>query len=155
MQTVDNAKIDTYNKAISYYQKEASNYLEKIPAELREAAKNGAIAITELIGDNSSEIADYIQQYRDLDNSIAEATEQVSSLRQEVIKLEKEKFDNIVNAFDSIGNIISSNKSIIESQITYLETSGERIGKGYYSSLKEQSNLNDKVLSLYKLPKDI
>lgn len=141
MQTVDNAKIDTYNKAISYYQKEASNYLEKIPAELREAAKNGAIAITEFIGDNSSEIADYIQQYRDLDNSIAEATEQVSSLRQEVIKLEKEKFDNIVNAFDSIGNIISSNKSIIESQITYLETSGERIGKGYYESLKDQSNL--------------
>ena len=148
MQTVDNAKIDTYNKAISYYQKEASNYLEKIPAELREAAKNGAIAITELIGDNSSEIADYIQQYRDLDNSIAEATEQVSSLRQEVIKLEKEKFDNIVNAFDSIGNIISSNKSIIESQITYLETSGERIGKGYYSSLKEQSNLQ--LEQLYK-----
>ena len=141
MQTVDNAKIDTYNKAISYYQKEASNYLEKIPAELREAAKNGAIAITEFIGDNSSEIVDYIQQYRDLDNSIAEATEQVSSLRQEVIKLEKEKFDNIVNAFDSIGNIISSNKSIIESQITYLETSGERIGKGYYESLKDQSNL--------------
>lgn len=141
MQTVDNAKIDTYNKAISYYQKEASSYLEKIPAELREAAKNGAIAITEFIGDNSSEIADYIQQYRDLDNSIAEATEQVSSLRQEIIKLEKEKFDNIVNAFDSIGNIISSNKSIIESQITYLETSGERIGKGYYSSLKDQSNL--------------
>lgn len=141
MQTVDNAKIDTYNKAISYYQKEASNYLEKIPAELREAAKNGAIAITEFIGDNSSEIADYIQQYRDLDNSIAEATEQVSSLRQEVIKLEKEKFDNIVNAFDSIGNIISSNKSIIESQITYLETSGERIGKGYYTSLKDQSKL--------------
>lgn len=148
MQTVDNAKIDTYNKAISYYQKEASNYLEKIPAELREAAKNGAIAITEFIGDNSSEIADYIQQYRDLDNSIAEATEQVSSLRQEVIKLEKEKFDNIVNAFDSIGNIISSNKSIIESQITYLETSGERIGKGYYSSLKEQSNLQ--LEQLYK-----
>lgn len=141
MQTVDNAKIDTYNKAISYYQKEASAYLEKIPAELREAAKNGAIAITEFIGDNSSEIVDYIQQYRDLDNSIAEATEQVSSLRQEVIKLEKEKFDNIVNAFDSIGNIISSNKSIIESQITYLETSGERIGKGYYESLKDQSNL--------------
>lgn len=141
MQTVDNAKIDTYNKAISYYQKEASSYLEKIPAELREAAKNGAIAITEFIGDNSSEIVDYIQQYRDLDNSIAEATEQVSSLRQEVIKLEKEKFDNIVNAFDSIGNIISSNKSIIESQITYLETSGERIGKGYYESLKDQSNL--------------
>lgn len=141
MQTVDNAKIDTYNKAISYYQKEANNYLEKIPAELREAAKNGAIAITEFIGDNSSEIADYIQQYRDLDNSIAEATEQVSSLRQEVIKLEKEKFDNIVNAFDSIGNIISSNKSIIESQITYLETSGERIGKGYYTSLKDQSKL--------------
>lgn len=141
MQTVDNAKIDTYNKAISYYQKEASNYLEKIPAELREAAKNGAIAITEFIGDNSSEIADYIQQYRDLDNSIAEATEQVSSLRQEVIKLEKEKFDNIMNAFDSIGNIISSNKSIIESQITYLETSGERIGKGYYTSLKDQSKL--------------
>lgn len=148
MQTVDNAKIDTYNKAISYYQKEASNYLEKIPTELREAAKNGAIAITEFIGDNSSEIADYIQQYRDLDNSIAEATEQVSSLRQEVIKLEKEKFDNIVNAFDSIGNIISSNKSIIESQITYLETSGERIGKGYYSSLKEQSNLQ--LEQLYK-----
>lgn len=148
MQTVDNAKIDTYNKAISYYQKEASNYLEKIPAELREGAKNGAIAITEFIGDNSSEIADYIQQYRDLDNSIAEATEQVSSLRQEVIKLEKEKFDNIVNAFDSIGNIISSNKSIIESQITYLETSGERIGKGYYSSLKEQSNLQ--LEQLYK-----
>lgn len=148
MQTVDNAKIDTYNKAISYYQKEASNYLEKIPAELREAAKNGAIAITEFIGDNSSEIADYIQQYRDLDNSIAEATEQVSSLRQEVIKLEKEKFDNIVNAFNSIGNIISSNKSIIESQITYLETSGERIGKGYYSSLKEQSNLQ--LEQLYK-----
>lgn len=148
MQTVDNAKINTYNKAISYYQKEASNYLEKIPAELREAAKNGAIAITEFIGDNSSEIADYIQQYRDLDNSIAEATEQVSSLRQEVIKLEKEKFDNIVNAFDSIGNIISSNKSIIESQITYLETSGERIGKGYYSSLKEQSNLQ--LEQLYK-----
>lgn len=141
MQTVDNAKIDTYNKAISYYQKEANTYLEKIPAELREAAKNGAIAITEFIGDNSSEIVDYIQQYRDLDNSIAEATEQVSSLRQEVIKLEKEKFDNIVNAFDSIGNIISSNKSIIESQITYLETSGERIGKGYYESLKDQSNL--------------
>ena len=141
MQTVDNAKIDTYDKAISYYQKEASAYLEKIPAELREAAKNGAIAITEFIGDNSSEIVDYIQQYRDLDNSIAEATEQVSSLRQEVIKLEKEKFDNIVNAFDSIGNIISSNKSIIESQITYLETSGERIGKGYYESLKDQSNL--------------
>lgn len=148
MQTVDNAKIDTYNKAISYYQKEASSYLEKIPAELREAAKNGAIAITEFIGDNSSEIADYIQQYRDLDNSIAEATEQVSSLRQEIIKLEKEKFDNIVNAFDSIGNIISSNKSIIESQITYLETSGERIGKGYYSSLKEQSNLQ--LEQLYK-----
>lgn len=148
MQTVDNAKIDTYNKAISYYQKEASNYLEKIPAELREAAKNGAIAITEFIGDNSSEIADYIQQYRDLDNSIAEATEQVSSLRQEVIKLEKEKFDNIVNTFNSIGNIISSNKSIIESQITYLETSGERIGKGYYSSLKEQSNLQ--LEQLYK-----
>lgn len=141
MQMVDNAKIDTYNKAISYYQKEANTYLEKIPAELREAAKNGAIAITEFIGDNSSEIVDYIQQYRDLDNSIAEATEQVSSLRQEVIKLEKEKFDNIVNAFDSIGNIISSNKSIIESQITYLETSGERIGKGYYESLKDQSNL--------------
>lgn len=141
MQMVDNAKIDTYNKAISYYQKEANTYLEKIPAELREAAKNGAIAITEFIGDNSSEIVDYIQQYRDLDNSIAEATEQVSSLRQEVIKLEKEKFDNIVNAFDSIGNIISSNKSIIESQITYLETSGERIGKGYYESLKDQSDL--------------
>lgn len=140
-QLVDKAKIDTYNKAINYYQKEASKYLEKIPANLREAAQNGAIAITEFIGDSSSEIVDYIEQYRNLDDSIANATEQVAQLRQEIISLEKEKFDNIVNAFDSIGNIINSNKSIIESQITYLETSGERIGKGYYTSLRDQSKL--------------
>lgn len=135
------AKIDTYNKAINYYQKEASKYLEKIPANLREAAQNGAIAITEFIGDSSSEIVDYIEQYRNLDDSFANATEQVAQLRQEIISLEKEKFDNIVNAFDSIGNIVNSNKSINESQITYLETSGERIGKGYYTSLRDQSKL--------------
>lgn len=141
MERINSTKADTLAQTVKYYTQKANEYLQEIPESLRAAAKNGAIAVSEFAGDENVAVAEAIQNFRDMQGSIADATTRLSELRQELIELEKTKFDNLVNAFGDLTSIITNNTSVIQAQISYLEDAGERVGSGYYTALIEQSRL--------------
>lgn len=141
MERINSTKADTLAQTVKYYTQKANEYLQEIPESLRDAAKNGAIAVSEFAGDENVAVAEAIQNFRDMQGSIADATNRLSELRQELIELEKTKFDNLVNAFGDLTSIITNNTSVIQAQISYLEDAGERVGSGYYNALIEQSRL--------------
>lgn len=146
-------RADTYLKAAALYNEKATDLLSNVPSEYQAMAKNGAIAVKDFIGENETEIADAIEEYRtwakkadDSENGYLESIAEISAKRLEQLQDIADDFENIVGLTEQHANLI-------QAEMDLLDEAGERLSENFYNELMKDSkkqieDLNNKRASL-------
>ena len=114
------------------YYAHAKTLLGKIPAQFRDAAKNGSIAITEFAGKTSEEAYNAIQEYREWTQKGADATQQAEEVITEIRSLAVQAFDNIAAQYDGENSITEAKNAKLEAAMNRAEERGRPISEAYY-----------------------
>lgn len=146
-------KASTYFDAAEYYNKKATELLEKVPAEYREKAKNGAIDVKDFVSDSEEKIAEAIENYRDMadkaDNAETSYLESIAEISTKRI----EQLNDIAGDFENIIGLIDANSTLIQSNMDLVEAQGNRLSASYYNQLidntyKKINDLNNEKANL-------
>ena len=130
------------------YYSHAKTLLNKIPAQFREAAQDGSIAITEFAGEANEEAYNAIQEYRDWVQKGADATQQAEETLTQIAALARQKFDNTEDRWDLKVETRDNKNAKIEAAIDLAEAKGEPVSGSYYEKLID--NTDDKKDRLVK-----
>lgn len=149
--------------AADAYYSHAQDLLAKVPADLREAAKNGQIAIELFTKDAGEEAINAIQEYREWVQKGDEATQQAEETIAEIRSLAKQAFDNIATDYENQRSLRDNRTDQLESynalseakygsESTAIYEALIKNNKGNIALLKEQrnamqANLNAQVRS--------
>lgn len=130
------------NKYYSY----ASKLLEKVPAEYRNAAQNGAIAIEEFVGEVDEKTLEAIQEYREWVQKGDGLTQQAEETLTEIVSLAKQAFDNIVADYDNKISIGDSKIDQLDAHNAYVETDLGSESAAIYQAMIKENNKNIAIL---------
>lgn len=134
------------------YKQKAEEALSVIPDELAQKVKDGAVSLTEFIGEGNKDLVQAIKNYQSWADKVQTCSEKLVELKVTLRKLELQKFNNVVESYTNQFNIIQSNGiDLINAQIKLLESAGEFIGEGFYET---QRNLAGKQLELLQKQKE-
>lgn len=139
-------KVKELNDGIKLYTDYSAKLLAKIPDQYKEMAKNGAVAITDFVGEANQEVVEAINNYRewaskvkDLNQQLEETKKQISETRVQIQEMVKTEYTN------EIGLTTVKNDQI-QSAIDLLEEQGERASDVFYKAMTENSNTQLKKL---------
>ena len=139
-------KVKELNEGIKLYTDYSAKLLAKIPDQYKEMAKNGAVAITDFVGEANQEVVEAINNYRewankvkDLNQQLEETKKQISETRVQIQEMVKTEYTN------EIGLTTVKNDQI-QSAIELLEEQGERASDVFYKAMTENSNTQLKKL---------
>ena len=139
-------KVKELNEGIKLYTDYSAKLLAKIPDQYKEMAKNGAVAITDFVGEANQEVVEAINNYRewaskvkDLNQQLEETKKQISETRVQIQEMVKTEYTN------EIGLTTVKNDQI-QSVIDLLEEQGERASDVFYKAMTENSNTQLKKL---------
>ena len=139
-------KVNNYTSALTMYTNKANEALSKLPADIAEKLKNGAVSIGEYIDDEDGNISEAISNYQKWADKINECQVEVAKLREELEKLELLKFENVAKDFEDKFDIRENSKNTLDAYVKYYEESGELVGRELYETQKEQSEKQLKLL---------
>lgn len=108
---------------------------DKIPAQFRDAARDGTIAITEFAGEAGEEVMNAIQEYRELAQKGADLTQQAEETLTQTRDLARQRFDNASDAGDRKIGYIESKNAKVEASIDFAEERGIPVSSDYYDKL--------------------
>lgn len=129
---VNKSKIDNLVAGIAEYDEYAAKLLEKVPEQYREAAQNGAIAITAFTDEADQATIEAINNYRDIAQKGADLKQQLEEIQTEIRDLAIQKFDNAYEAGSVRATVEDSQTEKIQNQIDLLEEMGEIASSVYY-----------------------
>ena len=132
---VNNSKLANLQGGLQEYTNYAAKLLGKIPAQYREAAQDGAIAITEFAGEADEATVEAINNYREWAQKVADLTQQIEELETEIADLAKQKFDNVTNQFENEISLIEAANDKLDAQISLMEDRGYIAAKEYYEAM--------------------
>lgn len=133
---------DIYANAMAgaeYYQTYANKYLAGMSDELVEAAKNGAIAITEFTKEQDEATVEAIQNYRDFTQKAADLTQKATETIAQVRDLAIQKIDNIQEYGSAKTDIEDAQTEKLQNRVDLDETRGLITSPAYYTAMMENS----------------
>lgn len=136
---INEEKFNNYTDALSMYTQKANEAFSKIPADIASRVKDGAVALTDFIGDGNKDVAEAIKEYESWADKVADCKQELAELQKEIRKLELEKFNNIMDDFENQFNLRGDSKDLISKQIDLLKETGELIGESFYTAQIDQS----------------
>lgn len=128
------------------YYEYASKLLEKVPAEYRQAAQDGSIAIEEFAGEADEKTLEAIKDFREWIQKGDDAVQQAEEVITEISSLAKQAVDNIATDF---GNKNSIRDNIIDQLDAYNALSETKYGSEsdkIYQAIIKETNDNIKTL---------
>lgn len=128
------------------YYSYASKLLSKIPAEYREAAKDGTIAIETFVGETDEKTLEAIQEYREWVQKGADATQQAEETLTEISSLAKQAIDNIADSYDNKISFRDNKIDQYEAYNSLLETDKGFESEKVYKEMIKENNKNIKNL---------
>ena len=134
--SINKEKIENYTDALAMYTGEANKILSAIPSDIAEKVKNGAVSLTDFVGDGNEAVVEAIGDYKAWADKISDCNQQLTLLKQTIAQLELDKFNNIAQDFDDQNDLRDSAISNIDKQIALLEEMGELVGASYYEAQK-------------------
>ncbi len=134
--SINKEKVRNYTDALAMYTDEAEKILATIPSGIAEKVKNGAVSLTDFVGDGNEAVADAIGEYEKWADKVADCNQQLTNLKKTIAQLELEKFNNIAQDFDDRYDLRDSAITNIDKQISLLEEMGELVGASYYEAQK-------------------
>lgn len=129
-----------------YYEEYAQKYLAGMNSTLVEAAKNGAIAITEFTKEQDEATVKAIQNYRDYAQKAADLHQQAEEIITEIADLAKQAFDNIANEFDNKISLNDSKLGRFESENSLLETDKGWASEDIYVKMQKENAAKIEIL---------
>ena len=121
------------------YTQKANEALSKLPADIAAKVKDGAVALTDFIGDGNKDVVEAIKEYEEWADKGADCQQNLAELKKEIRQLELEKFNNIMEDFNDQFNLRDDSKDLISKQIDLLKEAGELIGGSFYKAQIDQS----------------
>ncbi len=143
-------KINNYTDAMAMYTQKANEALSKLPADIAEKVKNGAVDLTTFVGEGNEDVVEAIDDYQNWADKVADCKQELAELKQELENLELEKFNNIMDDFQNQFDIRENSKELIDKQIDLFKEAGELIGISFYNSKIDQSEKQLKILEQEK-----
>ena len=132
--------MDEYREALEMYRQRADEALEKLPSDIAERVRDGAVAMDQFIGDANEDVVEAIKDYEQWAGKVEECEQQIAELEKALRQLELEKFNNIMNDFQAqIDLRQSSGIDLISRQIALLQEAGQMVGEGLYEAQREMT----------------
>lgn len=138
---VNQVKYENLIAGANEYYAYAKKLLGSVPAEFREAAQNGSIAITEFKGKVSEEGYNAIQEYREWVQKGADATQQAEEVITEIRSLAQQAFDNVSEEYDSKVSVPEAKNAKLEAAMNLAEEQGKPGSSLWYNAMRDNTEL--------------
>lgn len=139
-------KITELLEGLELYEDYAEKLLQKIPEEYRKMAQNGAVKITDFIGEGQEDTVDAIENYREWAEKVADLNQQLEETKTEISDLAKQAIDNIAEEYENQVGLVESKIDQLDAYNALIETTiGTESAKVYEEIIKE-NNENIKKL---------
>ena len=132
-------KVNNYTDALAMYTQKANEALSKLPSDIADKLKNGAVNISEYIDDEDGNISEAISNYQNWAEKIAECKQELASLKEAIRDLELAKFNNIMQDFTDQFDLHEGSKDLIDKQIDLFKEAGQLIGESFYQAQIDQT----------------
>lgn len=124
----------------------SAKLLEKVPAQYREMAQDGTIAIESFTGTVGEEALTAIQDYREWVQKGADMTQQAEETLTEISNLAKQAIDNIASDYENKKSFSTIKIDQYEAYNSLLETSVGAESAKIYEQMIRENNKNIAVL---------
>lgn len=147
---ISEEKFKNYSDALNMYTEKANEALSKLPSDIAEKVKDGAVDLTTFIGDGNKDVVEAIKDYEQWADKVADCKQELAELKTAIRQLELEKFNNIVEEFTNQFDLREDGKDLISKQIALLKEAGELIGESFFNKQIEQSKKQLELLEAEK-----
>lgn len=133
-------KVKELNDGIKLYTDYSAKLLSKIPAQYREMAKNGSVAITDFVGDANQEVVEAINNYREWASKVADLNQQLEETRNQISETRVAIQDMINTEYSNRIGLITSINDKIQDAMDLLDEQGERSSSTFYAEMIKNGN---------------
>lgn len=142
-------KVKELNDGIKLYSDYANKLLAKVPDQYKEMAKNGAVAITDFLGEANQEVVDSINNYREWAKKVTDLNQQLEETKKTIADTHVEIQNMLKDEYDNRISLITSVNDRIQDTIDLLDEEGKRSSAVMYeemikNSTKQLSELQSK-----------
>ena len=143
-------KVKELNDGIKLYSDYANKLLAKVPDQYKEdVAKNGAVAITDFLGEANQEVVDSINNYREWAKKVTDLNQQLEETKKTIADTHVEIQNMLKDEYDNRISLITSVNDSIQGTIDLLDEEGKRSSAVMYeemikNSTKQLSELQSK-----------
>lgn len=132
-------KIRELNEGIKLYADYSAKLFAKIPEQYREMAKDGAVAITDFVGDANEEVVEAINNYREWAGKVADLNQQLEETRREISETHVQIQEMVKTEYTNKIGLTTVKNDQIQSAIDLLEEQGERASDVFYKAMTKNS----------------
>lgn len=132
-------KVKELNEGIKLYADYSAKLFAKIPEQYREMAKNGAVAITDFVGDANEEVVEAINNYREWAGKVADLNQQLEETRREISETHVQIQEMVKTEYTNKIGLTTVKNDQIQSAIDLLEEQGERASDVFYKAMTKNS----------------
>ncbi len=142
-------KLQELYEGVKLYSDYANKLLAKVPDQYKEMAKNGAIAITDFLGEANEEVVESINNYREWANKVTDLNQQLEETKKTIADTHVEIQSMVKDEYDNRISLITSVNDRIQETIDLLDEEGKRSSAVMYeemikNSTKQLSELQSK-----------
>lgn len=142
-------KLQELYEGIKLYSDYANRLLAKVPDQYKEMAKNGAVAITDFLGEANQEVVDSINNYREWAKKVTDLNQQLEETKKTIADTHVEIQNMLKDEYDNRISLITSVNDRIQGTIDLLDEEGKRSSAVMYeemikNSTKQLSELRSK-----------
>lgn len=147
---ISEEKFKNYSDALNMYTQKANEALSKLPSDIAEKIKDGAVDLTTFIGDGNKDVVEAIKDYEQWADKVADCKQELAELKTAIRQLELEKFNNIVEDFTNQFDLREDGKDLVSKQMALLKEAGELIGESFFNTQIDQSKKQLELLEAEK-----
>lgn len=142
-------KLQELYEGIKLYSDYANKLLAKVPDKYKEMAQNGAVAITDFLGEANEEVVDSINNYREWAKKVSDLNQQIEETKKTIHDTHVEAQNMIKDEYDNRISLITATNDRIQETIDLLDEEGKRSSAVMYeemikNSTKQLSELQNK-----------
>lgn len=142
-------KLQELYEGVKLYSDYANKLLAKVPDQYKEMAKNGAVAITNFLGEANEEVVDSINNYREWAKKVSDLNQQIEETKKTIHDTHVEAQNMIKDEYDNRISLITATNDRIQETIDLLDEEGKRSSAVMYeemikNSTKQLSELQNK-----------
>lgn len=137
---VNKTKMANLTAGIQKYSDYAAKLLADVPAQYRAAAQDGAIAITEFVGEADEKTVEAINNYRDWAQKVADLKQELEGVKTEIRDLAIQKIENAYNSGSVRADVEASQTEKLQNRVDFDEEKGLITASAYYTAMMENSS---------------